>query len=286
MGGGPQQNSLEWGGELSEGRRRETASKPEQASRASAKTTRAFRKYPHNIRIRTIFMSAIDDDDERAQRFAKNEDNKSIDALFIVAQHDRCKWADECRFVKDLCRATRAETGLWSAMARVGYGRKKRTLLMYEAYRGRLDRVQWLLARGAPRDARDVHGLTALHYSSYADAGPVDIVRAPADSSYAGPVDIVRTLLEAGADVNSVTDTGNTPLFTGIQKGRTDICSALIEAGAAVNVANIYDTTPLIAASLHGHARLCVWGRRVGLLRPICVWRRLGPNHWQRSSKP
>jgi hypothetical protein len=58
-------------------------------------------------------------------------------------------------FVKDLCRATRAETGLWSAMARVGYGRMKRTLLTFEAQRGRLDRVQWLLARGAPRDARD-----------------------------------------------------------------------------------------------------------------------------------
>jgi hypothetical protein len=41
-------------------------------------------------------------------------------------------------------------------MARVSYGATKRTLLMYESHRGRLGRVQWLLARGAPRDARDM----------------------------------------------------------------------------------------------------------------------------------
>ena len=63
------------------------------------------------------------DDDELARLFTDNESNKAIDALFIVAQHDGCKWAHECRLVKDLCRATRAEMGLWSAMARVSYGR-------------------------------------------------------------------------------------------------------------------------------------------------------------------
>ena len=54
-------------------------------------------------------MAAINDfdDDARADRFADNEDNKAIDTLFIVAQHDGFKWADECRYVKDLCRATR-----------------------------------------------------------------------------------------------------------------------------------------------------------------------------------
>ncbi len=132
-------------------------------------------------------MAADDDSDvdELAVLFADNESNRAIDALFIVAQHDGCKWADECRYVKDLCRATRVETGLWSAMARVGYGRKKRTLLMFEARRGRLDRVQWLLARGAPRDAHDYLGLTALVWASAN-----------------GHTDIVRALLAAGAGVN------------------------------------------------------------------------------------
>ena len=120
------------------------------------------------------------DDDELARLFADNESNIAIDALFIVAQHDGCRWAHECRFVKDLCRATRAETGLWSAMARVSYGRMKRTLLMFEAQQGRLDRVQWLLARGAPRDARNISGATALSWASV--KGHTDIVRALRDA--------------------------------------------------------------------------------------------------------
>ena len=147
--------------------------------------------------------------------FADNESNKAIDALFIVAQHDGCKWADECRIVKDLCKATRAETGLWSAMARVGYGWKKRTLLMFEAQRGRLDRVQWLLARGAPRDARDTWGRTALAWASLYNRG----------------ADIIRALIAGGAGVNIVDNSGETPLHYANALGHTDIVLALHEAG-------------------------------------------------------
>jgi hypothetical protein len=118
-------------------------------------------------------------------RYESNSSNKAIDTLFIVAQLDGFKWADECRRVKDLCRATRVEKGLWSAMARVGYGPNKRTLLMYEAPRGRLDRVQWLLARAAPRDAQDVKEHTALWLASTH-----------------GHADVVRALIAAGAGVN------------------------------------------------------------------------------------
>ena len=153
-------------------------------------------------------------DDVLAQHFADNESNKAIDALFIVAQHDGCKWAHECRYVKDLCRATRAETGLWSAMARVGYGLKKRTLLMFEARRGRLDRVQWLLARGAPRDARNFSGKTALLWASEN-----------------GRTDIVRALIAAGAGVNIADVSGETPLHYASENGHTEIVRALRDAG-------------------------------------------------------
>ena len=61
-------------------------------------------------------MAAADDDsdvEELARLFADNESNKAIDALFIVAQHDGCKWADECRHFKDLCGClSRATTHL------------------------------------------------------------------------------------------------------------------------------------------------------------------------------
>ena len=164
-------------------------------------------------------MAAADDDasvdDELALLFAANETNKAIDALFIVAQQDGCRWAHECRFVKDLCRATRTETGLWSAMARVGYGRMKRTLLMFEAQRGRLDRVQWLLARGAPRDARNYLGATALFWASEN-----------------GHTETVRALIAAGAGVNIVDSRGWTPLRLAITLGNTAIVHALRDAGA------------------------------------------------------
>ena len=173
-------------------------------------------------------------------RFEDNEKNKSIDALFIIAQHDGCKWAHECRHVKDLCKATRAETGLWSAMARVGYGQKKRTLLMWEAHQGCLDRVQWLLARGAPRDLRDHFGLTALIWASLY-----------------GHIDIVCALIETGAGVDlagrNADNVGWTPLHAASTYGHFDIVRALIAAGAGVNIASHFGDTPLDFADTNGH---------------------------------
>jgi ankyrin repeat protein len=186
-------------------------------------------------------MAESDDDDELARNFADNETNKSIDALFIVAQHDGCKWADECGRVKDLCRATRAETGLWSALSRVHYGPWKRTLLMYEADHGRLERVQWLLARGAPVDAGDHFGTTALNKA-------ISI----------GHSDIVRALIEAGADVDILDDEGESletrasPLYEACFSGHVHIVRALIEAGADVDIGQGCES-PLWCASAEGH---------------------------------
>jgi hypothetical protein len=184
-------------------------------------------------------MAAAEDDsdvDELALLFADNESNKAIDALFIVAQHDGCRWAHDCRYVKDLCKATRAETGLWSAMVRVGYGQRKRTLLMFEAQRGRLDRVQWLLVRGAPRDARDSSGVTALLWASED-----------------GHTEIVRALIAAEAGVDIAAYRGYTPLHRASLNGHTEIVRTLIAAGAGVNIADRSGWTPLHHASYHGH---------------------------------
>jgi ankyrin repeat protein len=212
-----------------------------------------------------------------SSHFEVNISNKAIDALFIVAQHDGCKWADECRFVKDLCRATRVETGLWSAMARVGYGRSEHTLLMYESQRGRLDRVRWLLARGAPRDARDNGGQTALSWASR--QGRTDIVHALiadgagvsiADNhgwtplhcaSTHGRTDTVRALIAGGAGVNIAERSGRTPLHFASHLGHTDIVRALIAGGAGVNIADIIGRTPL---HLCGHTDIVLALREAG----------------------
>ena len=166
----------------------------------------------------------------------KNVQNKAIDALFILAQHDGSKWAEEFRRIKDLCRATRAETGLWSAMARIHFGPKRRTLLMWEAQRGRLDRVQWLLARAAPRDASDADGRTAAFFASGE-----------------GRIASLLSLIASGADVDIATNDGWTPLFIACQRGHTDIVHALIAAHAGVDIARNDGTTPLFVASENGH---------------------------------
>jgi hypothetical protein len=203
-----------------------------------------------------------------------NVNNIAIDALFILAQHDGSKWAEEFRRIKDLCQATRAETGLWSAMTRVHYGPNKRTLLMYEAQHKRLERVQWLLARAAPRDAHDARGWTALYLASF--HGYTDIVRALitagagvdiADNdgetplyaaSFNGHSVIVSALIAAGAGVNIRLKglsgwSGWTPLYTASVFGHKDSVCALLAAGADVNIANNNGETPLFAASFKGH---------------------------------
>jgi hypothetical protein len=72
-----------------------------------------------------------------------------------------------------------------------------------------------LLARGAPTDARDVVGATALHHA----AG-------------AGELAAVEALLGAGAEVDVVDDQGLTPLAVAAANGRTDVVDRLRQAGA------------------------------------------------------
>jgi len=68
----------------------------------------------------------------------------------------------DARRTVSLCRRDAAEERFWSATSRVHHGPKKRTVLMYAAQNGDVARARWLLARGAPRDAGDVHGQTAF----------------------------------------------------------------------------------------------------------------------------
>jgi hypothetical protein len=207
--------------------------------------------------------------DSRRANYEANVKNKSIDALFILAQHDDSKWAEDFRRVKDLCRATRAETGLWSAMTRVHFGPKQRTLLMYEAQRGCLDRVQWLLARAAPRDARDADGRTAAlfacqkgHTASLlrliASGAGVDIamndgVTPIAVASQNGHIDIVRALIAAQAGVDISSNDGATPLIMASLMDRIDIVRALIAAMAGVDIADDNGETPLYIACQNSH---------------------------------
>jgi hypothetical protein len=151
-----------------------------------------------------------------------------LDALFLVAQFpggqiaeaDKCCYAFDVRACAGLNCATWAEEAFWSGLVRVRAGPEKRTRLMYAAAHGDAARVTWLLARGAPREAKGVNGWTALHYASCI-----------------GRADAVRALLAAGANADAVQNNGATPLHFAAKNGSTDAVRVLLAAGASVEAA-------------------------------------------------
>jgi ankyrin repeat protein len=71
-------------------------------------------------------------------------------------------------------------------------------------------------------------GLTALHYAARQ-----------------GHVEAVRSLLDLGADINSVTGDTTTPLMTAVINGRFDLAMELLERGANPSLATMAGGTPL-----------------------------------------
>lgn len=65
--------------------------------------------------------------------------------------------------------------------------------------------------------------------------------------------EVLGVLLNAGGDVNAVTDRGTHPLHAAAQNGSTKIMDRLLNAGANVNVANDSGQTPLFFAVRFGH---------------------------------
>ena len=167
-----------------------------------------------------------------------------LDALFLVAQFpggqiaeaEKCCYAYDVRRCAGLCTATWAEEAFWSGLVRVRAGRRKRTRLMYAARNGDAVRVAWLLARGAPREAKNTYGETALYLASWK-----------------GHTKAVRALIAAGANVGAAENDKITPLYMAAQNGHTYSVRALIAAGANVDAADKIGWRPLHGASKNGH---------------------------------
>ncbi len=90
-----------------------------------------------------------------------------------------------------------------------------RTLLMYAVEEANLPAVELLVDRGAPLEARNVRGDTAL-----------------ALAAAIGFQEAVEVLLAAGADVNPHDLTGDTPLDVAEEHGAHDISALLLRYGA------------------------------------------------------
>ena len=203
-----------------------------------------------------------------------------LDALFIVAQFpggqiaeaDKCCYAFDVRLCAGLCRATWAEEAFWSGLVRVHTGRRKVTRLMCAAAHRRPTRVRWLLARGAPKEAKCAGGWTALHYACW-NGGTT------APSFYGwdfGGDTAISVLLAAGASADAVSNKGETPLFLAARRGRHGAVFALLKVGrshgarrydgraprmiplrrealATANTSNNEGATPLFVAAQEGH---------------------------------
>ena len=167
-----------------------------------------------------------------------------LDAVFLVAQFPggqiaeaaKCCYAYDVRACAGLCRATWAEEAFWSGLVRVRAGPRRVTRLMNAACHGDAARVAWLLARGAPREAKDVNGWTALFWASWK-----------------GHVDAVRALLAAGANVDAADTDGRTALWIAAAFGHTEGMRALLAAGANIESALYHGIQPLHIASDKGY---------------------------------
>jgi ankyrin repeat protein len=125
------------------------------------------------------------------------------------------------------------------------------TLLHYAAYGQSADLVEFLIGKGAKRDAADPDGDTPLHIAAMSDRTEVaaallgrgasiearnDYQRTPLllCARERGGVATARVLIEAGADVNAADKFGSTALELAAWRGKAELIDLLLEKGAKV----------------------------------------------------
>ena len=111
--------------------------------------------------------------------------------------------------------------------------------LVAAAARGDLPAVSKLLAEGAPVNATDERGRTALMAATHADRP-----------------DIVQVLLQAGADVNIRDARSDNPFLYAGAQGQLAILRLAIRAGADPRLTNRFGGTALIPAAERGHVEV------------------------------
>ena len=192
-----------------------------------------------------------------------------IDALIIafLSEAGRAGYAEDLRWAAGLCRATWGEEQIWAGLVHVRRGRMQRTHLMYAAWRGKVARMRWLLARGATTEVRDSDGATALHHVTRSNEAACALIEAGADvnartnngftpvfyTCSIGAVDVLQTLIAAGADVDLSTNSGRTPVHAASRFNKVDALRILVANGADVNTADTLGQSPIYVASAHGY---------------------------------
>jgi hypothetical protein len=137
---------------------------------------------------------------------------------------------------------------------------------------GKLAPVKFLVERGDGIDinAKDSHGLTALHVSIASKTTPItDFLLSQASinvneleenkqtplhlACFLGDLEIVQKLVGRGANVNSNDGLNGTPLHMACHKGHAKVAEFLIGHGAKLDICSNEDgSTPLHIASSEG----------------------------------
>jgi ankyrin repeat protein len=150
-----------------------------------------------------------------------------------------------------------------------GYtGDERTTPLIVAATAGRDEVVQYLLASGADKDARDGRRYPALNYAAYLGHAKVVslLIAAGADVNArrsnspleeavsGGHIEAARLLLEAGAKTDYAG--ADSALWHAARDGKLEIVKLLVEHGAKVDEADREGKRPLQAAAGNGHAQV------------------------------
>ena len=151
---------------------------------------------------------------------------------------------------------------------------KAETILMEAASRGYVDLVTLLVENGAPIEAADDLGMTALSYAILSANGTESArtllglgarQQAPVVDSKGtsrtmlfaavgmGRLDTTRLLIEHGADVNAPDWDGMTPLMTAARSGRAEIAGLLLDKGARIDERSKGRETALMMAATGGY---------------------------------
>ena len=128
------------------------------------------------------------------------------------------------------------------------------TPLHIAAYERKLAAIKVLLAHGAKLETRDREGLTPLSAAASAyrplEKHVYEKLGRPHGIQFVDPGEAigVKLLIEAGAQLHTTDNAGNTPLHHAVQHCARRAVEALLLAGAKVNVKNRAKQTPLALA--------------------------------------
>jgi Ankyrin repeats (3 copies) len=137
-------------------------------------------------------------------------------AMNMQTMEQRIGFHKEANPLVGLCITTWVEHQMWdSPLKDMAHGRWKLTRLMHAAWVGNVNRVKWLLRRGASVDKADKWGNTALVWASRSG----------------GHVEAVRELLVGGADVNKGDNYGWTSLMLASRSGDFEVVRELLAHG-------------------------------------------------------